>query len=222
MRLLLAEDDCLLGAAIRVGMSQSGFVVDWTRTGHEAESALRSQSYDCVLLDLGLPDVSGETLLKRMRTGHVAKPVIVITARADLQDRINVLNQGADDYMVKPFDLLELEARLRAVMRRCDADQHQTTVLQHAGVRLCPTSHTATWHGSPLNLTKKEFWLLEIFLRKKGQVVSRAQLEDALYGWDDEIDSNAVEVFIHHLRRKLGHDFIRTIRGLGYRLCPAN
>ena len=222
MRLLLVEDDCLLGPAIRTGMQQSGFAVDWIKTGNETLTAFRTSSYDCVLLDLGLPDMSGEELLKQIRFGRDGRPVIVITARVQVSDRIDVLNQGADDYLVKPFDLSELEARVHAVVRRCDAPHPEQIELKHGALTLCPTSHSASWQAEPLTLTNKEFELLETLLRKKNQIVSRSQLEDTLYGWGEEIGSNAVEVFIHHLRRKTDPDLIQTVRGVGYMLRPVH
>jgi DNA-binding response OmpR family regulator len=179
---------------------------------------LHTCDYDCVLLDLGLPDTTGQQLLRQIRFGREGRPVIVITARTHVRDRIEVLNLGADDYLTKPFDLLELEARLHAVMRRCDTQRPAQIELRHGPLVLCPASHTATWHDRAVPLTKKELFVLETLMRHKDQVVSRRQLEDALYGWDDEIDSNAVEVFIHHLRRKFDRDLIQTVRGVGYML----
>jgi DNA-binding response OmpR family regulator len=218
MRILLAEDDKHMGAAAKAGLAQEGHAVDWALTGTEAVIALKTHQYDCLLLDLGLPDISGESLLKAMRARNDATPVIVITARGQVQDRIDVLDVGADDYLVKPFDIDELAARMRAIMRRVTAPQDASADLEYGPLRLSPSSRTAKWHGDIVPLTNKEFWVLETFLRKKGRVLTRRQLEEALYGWGDEVESNAVEVYIHHLRRKFSPTLIHTIRGVGYQL----
>jgi DNA-binding response OmpR family regulator len=218
MRLLLAEDDKHIGAAAKAGLAQEGHAVDWAQNGTEAVHALKTHQYDCLLLDLGLPDIPGESLLKAMRARNDSTPVIVITARGQVQDRIDLLDVGADDYIVKPFDIDELAARLRAIVRRTTAPQDMGADLEYGPLRLSPASRAATWHGEIVPLTNKEFWVLETFLRKKGRVLTRRQLEEALYGWGDEIESNAVEVYIHHLRRKFSSSLIHTIRGVGYQL----
>lgn len=218
MRLLLAEDDKHLGAAAKAGLAQEGHAVDWAQTGTEAVLALKTHQYDCFLLDLGLPDIPGESLLKAMRARNDSTPVIVITAKGQVQDRIEMLDVGADDYLVKPFDIDELAARMRAIVRRTTAPQDMGAELEYGPLKLSPSSRTATWHGEIVPLTNKEFWVLETFLRKKGRVLTRRQLEEALYGWGDEVESNAVEVYIHHLRRKFTPSLIHTIRGVGYQL----
>ena len=220
MKILLVEDDSFLASAVRIGLNQHGIAVDWIVSDREFDLALRGYPYDCVLLDLGLPGVNGEALLKRMRDARDGRPIIVITARSQVCDRVDMLNLGADDYMVKPFDLAELAARVRALVRRCDSKKPPLTELECGPIKLCASSRTVTVYGDVVALTKKEFWLLEAFMRKKNQVVSRAQLEQTLYGWGEEVNSNAVEVYVHHLRRKFSFDLIHTVRGEGYMLHP--
>ena len=220
MRVLVVEDDELLGSAVQKGLMRSGYAVDWIRNGADLTVSMRTHLYECVLLDLGLPDIGGETLLKGIRLRDPGVSVIIMTARGGVQDRITLLDIGADDYMVKPIDFDELTARLRAVQRR----RHQTsdggTEFEHGVLRLFPSRRAATLRGETVSLTNKEYWVLETFLRKKNQILSRAQLEEALYGWGEEIGSNAVEVYIHYLRRKLGSEVILTVRGVGYQLGP--
>jgi len=218
MRILVVEDDDLVGLAIHRGLLREGFPVDWVRTGEGMVDALRSHEYDCVLLDLGLPDMQGETLLMGVRARSPGVPVIVITARGGVQDRVALLDIGADDYMIKPIDLDELAARLRAVLRRVATAADDLQETEHGALKLFPTRRYATWHGAVVPLTNKEYWLLESLLRKKNQIVTRAQLEEALYGWGEEVGSNTVEVYIHYLRRKFSSALIQTVRGVGYRL----
>jgi len=220
MRLLLVEDNDLLGTAVHQGLVRSGYAVDWTRSGKEALSSLASCKYDCVLLDLGLPDIGGDAVLKSIRSRKIPVSVIVITARGSVQDRVHLLDLGADDYMVKPLDLTELASRVRAVLRRTPGSPSGTGEPEHGPLKLYPTHRRATWHGDVVPLTNKQFWLLEILVRRKNQVLSRSQLEEALYTYDVEVESNAVEVHIHYLRRKFAPDLIQTVRGVGYQLGP--
>jgi two-component system, OmpR family, response regulator len=219
MRVLLAEDDPLLGGSVQRGLTQEGFVVDWVTDGGAADVAVLTHEYDAIALDLNLPQQSGETLLHRWRTRENPTPVVVLTARGFVNDRIKLLNMGADDYLVKPFDLLELCARLRAVGRRAQRDSSGT--LECGEVRLVSDTHTVTRAGEPVELSRREFRVLEALLRNRNRVLTRDQLEQTLYGWGEEVESNAVDVHIHHLRRKLGRSFIETIRGVGYRLSSA-
>ena len=219
MRVLLAEDDPLLGGSVQRGLAQEGFTVDWVTDGGAAELAVLTHEYDAIALDLNLPEKSGETLLHRWRSQENPTPVVVLTARSFVNDRIRLLNMGADDYLVKPFDLLELCARLRAVGRRAQKEPQET--LQCGNVRLFRDSRTVTCADQPVELSRREFCVLEALLRNKNRVMSRDQLEQCLYGWGEEIESNAVDVHIHFLRRKLGRSFIETVRGVGYRIKSA-
>jgi DNA-binding response OmpR family regulator len=218
MRILVVEDDDLVGSAIQRGLLREGFPVDWVRTGEGMVDALRTHEYDGVLLDLGLPDMQGETLLMGVRARSPGVPVIVITARGGVQDRVALLDIGADDYMIKPIDLDELAARLRAVLRRVATAADDLQETEHGALKLFPTRRYATWHGTVVPLTNKEYWLLESLVRRKNEIVTRAQLEEALYGWGEEVGSNTVEVYIHYLRRKFSSALIQTVRGVGYRL----
>ena len=214
MKILLVEDDRLLGDGIRAGLLQAGFAVDWAQDGRTAELALSGEAYDAVVLDLGLPRLSGMEVLARARAARNAVPVLILTARDTVPDRIAGLDAGADDYLVKPFDLGELQARLRALIRR--SGQQAEPVLAHGALRLDPAARSASWQGQPVELSAREFAVLHTLLLNAGRVLSKAQLEESLYGWGEEIESNAVEVFVHHLRRKLSPDLIRTVRGVGY------
>jgi len=214
MRLLLVEDDSLLGDGIRVGLSQEGFAVDWTRDGQAAKLALETESYALMVLDLGLPGLSGESVLKWLRGTGNDMPVLILTARDTVADRVRGLDAGADDYLVKPFDLDELAARLRALLRR--AGGRSVPVISHGLLRLDPAAHAVTRDGNQVDLSPREFAILQNLLENTGRVQSREQLEQSLYGWGEEVESNAVEVHIHHLRKKLGAELIRTIRGVGY------
>ena len=214
MRLLLVEDDRMIGESVQKGLRQDGFSVDWVQDGRSAELALETEPYDCMLLDLGLPKKDGLELLAGLRARHNAVPVVIITARDAVPERIKGLDSGADDYLVKPFDLDELAARVRAVVRRREG--RAEPVIEHLGVTLRPSTHEASFEGRPLVLSQREFAVLEALLTRPGAILSRAQLEERIYGWGEEVESNAVEVFVHGLRRKLGADFIRTVRGAGY------
>ncbi len=214
MKLLLVEDDALLGDGVRAGLKQAGFAVDWVQDGLAAKVALDSEEYDLLVLDLGLPKLSGMDLLKSVRAKRASLPVLILTARDTVADRVAGLNAGADDYLVKPFDLDELIARLNALLRR-SAGQVELT-LQHGAIELTPASHQVRLAGTDVSMSAREFSLLHTLLLHTGRVHSREQLEQTLYGWGEEVDSNAIEVHVHHLRKKLGGDLIRTLRGVGY------
>jgi two-component system OmpR family response regulator/two-component system response regulator QseB len=214
MRILLAEDDPLLGDGLRAGLRQQGFQVDWVRDGHAAERELRAQPYAAVVLDLGLPLKDGMDVLGSVRRAGLSLPVLVLTARDAVPDRVRGLNTGADDYVVKPIDLQELAARLRALVRRAHGQAQECLSAQD--VVLDPAAHTVTQAGRPVVLAQREFAMLQALLLNAGRVLSREQLEQHLYSWGHEVESNAVEVHIHHLRRKLGAGLIQTVRGVGY------
>jgi two-component system response regulator QseB len=214
MRVLLVEDDAMIAQGLETALRQIGAAVDWIRDGERAAAALRGSAFDVVLLDLGLPNRDGISLLRELRQRGDATPVIVLTARDEIRNRVEGLDAGADDYVVKPFDLDELTARMRSVMRR--AAGRGDPIVQHGDIRLDPAAHSVEYKGAPVNLSAHEYAVLEALLQRPGAVLSRAQLEDRLYGWDEPIGSNAVEVYIHGLRRKLGSDVIRTLRGVGY------
>ncbi len=216
MRILLVEDDAMIGAAVHQGLTQDAYVVDWVRDAAEAEAALELQPYEVVLLDLGLPDRSGLEVLSDLRRNGCIAAVVILTARDAIADRIAGLDTGADDYLVKPFDLDELSARIRAVQRRRQG--RAEPLLVHGELRLNPASRECFCGGNPITLSAKEFALLEALMQRPGAILSRAQLEERLYGWGDEIESNAVEVHIYNLRKKLGAETIRTLRGVGYLL----
>ena len=219
MRLLLVEDDPMIGEAIRAGLKREGFTVDWVHDAAAATQVLRTHPFALMLLDLGLPQADGLTLLKSLRERGTALPVLIITARDAVADRVAGLDAGADDYLIKPFDLDELAARIRALLRRKSG--RSTAGLEHLGVRLEPATHRVTRDGAEVALSPREFALLELLLERPGTILSRAQIEERLYGWGEEVESNAVEVHIHGLRRKLGAQFILTVRGVGYRVRPA-
>ena len=214
MRILLAEDDPLLGDGLRAGLRQSGFQVDWVRDGDAAERELRAEPYAAAVLDLGLPRKDGMAVLASIRRAAVKTPVLVLTARDAVPDRIRGLDLGADDYVVKPVDLHELAARLRALVRRAHGQPEERLVAQD--VVLDPAARTVLRAGGPVALPAREFDLLHALMLNAGRVMSREQLEQHLYSWGREVESNAVEVHVHHLRRKLGNDLIQTVRGVGY------
>lgn len=214
MRILVVEDDALLGDAIQAGLKQSGDAVDWVRDGIQADHALLTETYAAVVLDLGLPRLSGLEVLQRLRHRQSTLPVLILTARDTVEDRIQGLDTGADDYLVKPFDMGELSARLRALIRR--ASGFATPLLQVGGVELDPAGHCVSYQGASVDLSSREFTVLQALMLNVGRVLSRAQLEDKLYAWGQEVESNTVEVHIHHLRRKLYPGLIETIRGVGY------
>jgi DNA-binding response OmpR family regulator len=218
MRILLVEDDPLLGDGLTAGLRQAGFAVDWVKDGVASDHALKSETFDLVVLDLGLPRLSGMEVLRRLRErpgdagGHT--PVLVLTARDATGDKVAGLDAGADDYLVKPVDLDELAARVRALTRR--AVGRTMPQVHHGALMLDPIARQITQHGEAVELSAREFDLLQALLENAGRVMTRTQLEGALYGWRDEPDSNALEVHIHHLRRKLGNELIKTLRGIGY------
>ncbi len=214
MRILLAEDDPQLGDGLAIGLRQHGHAVDWVRDGVAADAALQSGDYALVVLDLGLPRRDGMSVLKQLRERRQTLPVLVLTARDATRDKIAGLDSGADDYVVKPVDIDELSARIRALLRR--GSSHSEPVLRHGDISLDPAGHHVEKAGQPVVLSALEFALLHVLLQNLGRVMTRAQLEAAIYSWDEEPDSNVLEVHVHHLRRKLGSDLIRTLRGVGY------
>jgi DNA-binding response OmpR family regulator len=218
LRILLAEDDPMIGEAVSAGLHGLGFAVDWVRDGGEAEHALGTGEYDLCLLDLGLPRREGLRILGDLRRRGSGLPVVIVTARDAVADRVAGLDAGADDYVVKPFELTELAARIRAVLRRRAG--RASPAIEHLGVTLDPARHEVTRDGRPVELSAREFALLFALMESPGTVLSRAQLEERLYGWGEEVGSNVVEVHIHALRRKLGAEFIRNVRGVGYRVPP--
>lgn len=214
MRVLVVEDDRMIAEAVRTALEQDGYTVEWIYDGASAAAALGTSSFDIVLLDLGLPRRSGLEVLREARRQGIATPIIIITARDDVQSRVAGLDSGADDYLVKPFDLDELAARMRSVLRR--GSGRADSALEHAGIRIDPATHEVSRNGEPVTLSAREYAVLEALMLRPGAILSRAQLEDRLYGWGGEIESNAVEVYVHALRRKLGAEVIRTVRGVGY------
>jgi two-component system OmpR family response regulator/two-component system response regulator QseB len=216
MRILLAEDDPLLGDGLRAGLRQLGFQVDWVRDGAAAERELRAEPYAAAVLDLGLPQKDGLEVLAAIRRAGIAMPVLVLTARDTVPDRVRGLDVGADDYVVKPVDLEELAARLRALVRRAHGQPLECLAAQD--VVLDPAARSVRQAGEPVALSAREFGLLHALMLNAGRVMSREQLEQRLYSWGQEVDSNAVEVHIHHLRKKLGAALIQTVRGVGYLL----
>jgi len=214
MRLLLVEDDPMIGQAVLEVLRAEHHAVDWVRDGEMAQTALASHRYDLMLLDLGLPRRDGLQVLGDLRSQRSTLPVLVLTARDAVGDRVAGLDAGADDYLVKPFDTDELLARVRALLRR-QAGQAGPVFEQH-GVRLNPATHEASLHGLPVSLSAREWAVLEPMLARPGVIFSRAQLEEKLFSWKDEVSSNAVEVYIHGVRKKLGASLIQTVRGLGY------
>ncbi|WP_128002527.1 response regulator [Piscinibacter defluvii] len=214
MRLLLVEDDTMIGESVLDLLRAEHYAVDWVKDGDMAETALRSQGYDLVMLDLGLPRRDGLSVLRAMRARRDRTPVLIATARDSIQQRIEGLDAGADDYVLKPYDLDELLARIRALVRR--ASGRAEPVYEHLGVSISPATREVSVHGDPVVLSAREWAVLEPLLARPGLVLSRAQLEEKLYGWKDEISSNAVEVYIHGLRKKLGAELIQNVRGVGY------
>ena len=204
----------MIAEGLQTALRQDGYTVDWVQDGVLATEALQANAFDLVLLDLGLPRRNGIEVLRELRGRGNATPVIILTARDEVADRIAGLDAGADDYVVKPFDLDELAARMRSVLRR--AAGRGDPCIEHGGIRLNPITHSVERDGTPVHLSAHEYTILEALLQRPGAVLSRAQLEDRLYGWRDSVESNAVEVYIHGLRRKLGTDAIRTLRGVGY------
>nr|WP_206379681.1 response regulator [Pseudomonas veronii] len=214
VRLLLIEDDVALGEGIHQALVREGYTVDWLQDGSSALHALLSETFDVVVLDLGLPRMDGLEVLRRLRDSGSNLPVLILTARDATEDRIAGLDAGADDYLVKPFDLAELKARLRALLRRSAG--RARVMIEHAGICLDPSTQQVSYHGEPVLLTPKEYQLLHELLSPPGRVMTRDQLMQLLYGWNEEAESNTLEVHIHHLRKKFSSELIRTVRGVGY------
>jgi two-component system response regulator QseB len=214
VRLLLIEDDLALGEGIHQALSREGYTVDWLKDGSSAMHSLLSETFDLAVLDLGLPRMDGLEVLRRLRQSGSNLPVLILTARDATEDRIAGLDAGADDYLVKPFDLAELKARLRALLRRSAG--RARVLIEHAGISLDPSTQQVTYHNEAVSLTPKEYQLLYELLSPPGRVMTRERLMQLLYGWNEEAESNTLEVHIHHLRKKFSTDLIRTIRGVGY------
>jgi len=216
MRVLLVEDDELLGDGIRTGLKHYGHTVDWVKDGKAANEVITSahENFDVIVLDLGLPKMSGLEVLRSIRERNITTPVVILTARETVDDRVKGLDAGADDYLTKPFDLDELCARMRALQRRSKA--RAQPILTYGDITLDPASHVVTLKGEQVLISRREFALLQKLLENAGRVISREQLNQTLYGWGENIDSNALEVHIHNLRKRFGSNIIRTIRGVGY------
>ncbi len=214
MRLLLVEDDRMLGAGVQHALRRDGHAVDWVQDGEAADAALASEPYDVVLLDLGLPRKGGLDVLRTLRRRGTKVPVLILTAQDAVTDRVAGLDAGADDYLVKPFDLDELAARIRALHRRSSG--RAEPLIEHGRLALDPAAHEVRLDGAPVVLSAREFAVLHALLEHPGRPLSRVQLEERLYGWGEEVESNAVEVHVHSLRRKLGAEWIKTLRGVGY------
>jgi DNA-binding response OmpR family regulator len=214
MRILLVEDDPLIGSGVEAGLRQAGFTVDWARDGRAASLALEATAYALVVLDLGLPKLSGTELLAQLRDAGNDVPVLLLTARGTVADKVTGLEAGADDYLGKPFDLIELIARCRALVRRSQGRTREVT--HYRNLTIDPMAHTVTRDGEPVALTAREWSVLTHLLAHQGIPQSRARLEESLYGWHEEVESNAIEVHVSNLRKKLGGELIRTVRGFGY------
>lgn len=214
VRILIVEDDQMIGNGLQKALRADGYAVDWSQNGPDGAEALRAQDYDLVLLDLGLPGMSGIELLQKLRTEKKDTPVLIVSARDTVQDRVAGLDSGADDYLIKPFSLEELEARVRSLLRRREG--RRSAVLSAGDITLDTASKTLTYRGKSDILSAKEFAIMNLLMIKPGTILSRSQLEESLYGWNEEIGSNAVEVYVHQLRKKFDKDLIRNVRGLGY------
>ncbi len=214
MRILLAEDDLMLGEGLSTGLRQLGYTVDWVQDGVAAEQAMMTTGLDALVLDLGLPRQDGLTVLRKLRRSNLDLPVLVLTARDTVSDRISGLDHGADDYLVKPFDLMEVAARLRAITRRREG--RANPVIEYGDLLVDPAARSVILRGDLVPIGNSEFSVLEALLSHVGQILSREQLEESLYGWNEGVESNTMEVYIHHLRKKLGKQLIRTVRGIGY------
>lgn len=214
MKLLLVEDDEMLGEGLVEGLKMEGYVVDWLTNGRLADEALKMNSYELIVLDLNLPDMEGLDILKALRARKDETPVMVLTAKDTVPDRVMGLDSGADDFVIKPFELDEVCARLRALARRNEG--RSVPNIEYKGIVLDPASHQVTWNDEKVDLSQKEFEILSFLMANVGRVISRARLEESLYSWDSDVESNTVEVHIHHLRKKLDPSIIRTVRGVGY------
>lgn len=219
MRILLIEDDSMIGDGIKAGLGKLGFTLDWFTDGEMGRAALDSAPYDAVILDLSLPGIDGMQLLREWRRDGKDTPVLILTARDALEQRVSGLQAGADDYLCKPFALVEVAARLQALIRRRHGQISPT--ITHGNLHFNPAARSATLNGEAVVLTQREISVMELFLNNKGRVLPRPLIQEKLYSWDDEVSSNAVEVHIHHLRKKLGNGFIRTVHGVGYTLGDA-
>lgn len=219
MRLLLIEDDPMIGESMEEVLRRENYAVDWVRDGDSGLLALRQDVYHLVLLDLGLPKRQGMELLRQYRNQDGAVPVLIVTARDATTSRVEGLDAGADDYLIKPFDIDELLARIRALLRRGKAPRQ--ALVSYRGLQVDLAAHAASFQGTPLHLPAREFAVLRALLDVPGSVVTKNKLEESIYGWGEEIESNAIDVYIHHLRKKLGSDFIQNIRGVGYKLAAA-
>lgn len=219
MKILLVEDDAMLGASLKAALEKDYHTVDWESRGDKVNQRLPAGAYDLLILDLGLPGKDGMSILTEARRAGQALPVLILTARDSLDDRVRGLDAGADDYLLKPFDLEELSARIRALGRR--RTTQAATTLSHGALSLEPATGIVRFAGKAISLSRREFMLLEVLVKRPGQIFTRQQLEESLYGWDDDIGSNTVEVHVHHLRKKLDNRVITTVRGLGYRLGDA-
>ncbi|PKB86330.1 DNA-binding response regulator [Ewingella americana] len=219
MRILLIEDDSMIGDGIKAGLGKLGFTLDWFTDGEMGRAALDSAPYDAVILDLSLPGMDGMQLLREWRRDGKDTPVLILTARDALEQRVSGLQAGADDYLCKPFALVEVAARLQALIRRRHGQI--TPTITHGNLHFNPAARSATLNGEAVVLTQREISVMELFLNNKGRVLPRPLIQEKLYSWDDEVSSNAVEVHIHHLRKKLGNGFIRTVHGVGYTLGDA-
>lgn len=214
MRVLLVEDDAILGDGIKSGLSQAGFGVDWAQTCDQGRLAVASGNYEALVLDLGLPDESGLNLLREIRSSNNPLPILILTARDTIQDKLAGFSRGADDYLVKPFELDELIARIRALVRRLHG--RAGAKILYGDIEIDPEARAVFLNGVPVELHNREFMLLEDLIENQGRVLTRTQLEQSLYGWNADVESNAIEVHVHHLRKKLGSDVIKTVRGVGY------
>lgn len=214
MRILLVEDDELLGDALKAGLTQFDYAVDWLKDGESALLALKTETFELIILDLGLPKLMGMELLKLARKNNIKAPILILTAHDSIDDRVNGLDNGADDYMTKPCDLDELAARARALIRRSQG--RANALIHYENITLNPAAHLVLLNGKPINISRREFSLLHKLLENNGQVLSRESLVQSIYGWDDDVESNALEVHVHNLRKKLNANFIKTIRGVGY------
>jgi two-component system OmpR family response regulator/two-component system response regulator QseB len=214
MRILLVEDDPQLGRATQLGLDQLGYAVDWVQSAEDAEISIKLHQYQCLLLDLGLPRQDGMSLLKKLRAAGFEQSILILTARDQIPDRIMGLDSGADDFIVKPYDLDELAARIRSVRRRLVGRSRE--ILTHRGVEIDTAARQVKLRGESVNLTTREFNILQILFEHLGQIITKDQLEQALYSWGDEIESNTIQVHIHHLRKKLGKELIRTLHAVGY------
>lgn len=216
MRLLLVEDDPLLGEGLKMALTREGYTVDWLRNGQQAMRALATEDYNLAILDLGLPGLDGMEILASTREKGITTPILILTARDAVPDRIAGLDRGADDYLTKPFDIEELAARLRSLLRRKQG--RSQPLLVHGDIQIDPASQLLSQAGQTIDLSQKEFIIIRYLMEHKGCPISRSRLEEQLYGWDREIESNALEVHIHNLRKKLGSAVIKTVRGVGYKL----